>query len=60
MVDKAVRQILIYGWGSETQPQRKACVERWVRDHNVWGACAYRHPQEAQRHCSDGFHSCEL
>eukprot|EP00969_Alexandrium_andersonii_P049052 2151795-Alexandrium_andersonii.AAC.1 len=24
-VDKAVRQLLIYGWGAETKNQRKAC-----------------------------------
>eukprot|EP00969_Alexandrium_andersonii_P225323 9951860-Alexandrium_andersonii.AAC.1 len=34
-VDKAVRQLLVYGWGSETKAQRKQCVERWLRNHDM-------------------------
>eukprot|EP00969_Alexandrium_andersonii_P047409 2079830-Alexandrium_andersonii.AAC.1 len=39
--DKAVRQLLIYGWGAETKNQRKACVQRWIRNRNLLGAYEY-------------------
>eukprot|EP00969_Alexandrium_andersonii_P271449 11997389-Alexandrium_andersonii.AAC.1 len=40
-VDKAVRQLLVYGWGAETKNQRKPCVERWLRNPNLMGAYEY-------------------
>eukprot|EP00969_Alexandrium_andersonii_P060329 2656874-Alexandrium_andersonii.AAC.1 len=40
-VDKAVRQLLVYGWGAETKNQRKQCVKRWLRNHNLMGAYEY-------------------
>eukprot|EP00969_Alexandrium_andersonii_P354838 15443078-Alexandrium_andersonii.AAC.1 len=40
-VDKAGRQLLIHGWGMETNEQRKVCTERWTRHFNIWGACEY-------------------